>query len=59
MHLSTFQQNLNSWQGNTLIFGIVEDDLKNQLAKIDFIIDSHLLLEKINQKNSEEKKERS
>ena len=50
MRFSTFQQNLNTWQGNTLIFGIFEGDLKNQLEKIDFIIDSKLLLEKINQK---------
>jgi len=50
MQLSTFQQDLNTWQGSTLIFGIVEGDLKNQLEKIDFIIDSKLLLDKINQK---------
>ena len=50
MHFSTFQQDLNTWQGSTLIFGIVEGDLKNQLQKIDFIIDSRLLQEKINQK---------
>ncbi len=50
MQFSTFQQDLNTWQGSTLIFGIVEEDLKNQLQKIDFIIDSKLLREKINQK---------
>ena len=50
MRFSTFQQDLNTWQGSTLIFGIVEEDLKNQLGKIDFIIDSKLLLKKINQK---------
>ena len=50
MKFSTFQQDLNTWHGSTLIFGIVEEDLKNQLEKIDFIIDSKLLLEKINQK---------
>ena len=50
MQFSTFQQDLNTWQGSTLIFGIVEEDLKNQLQKINFIIDSKLLLEKINQK---------
>ena len=50
MQFSTFQQDLNTWQGSSLIFGIVEEDLKNQLQKIDFIIDSKLLLEKINQK---------
>ena len=50
MQFSTFQQDLNTWQGSSLIFGIVEEDLKNQLQKIDFIIDSKLLIEKINQK---------
>ena len=50
MQISSFQQDLNTWQGSSLIFGIVEEDLKNQLQKIDFIIDSKLLLEKINQK---------
>ena len=48
MQFSTFQQDLNTWQGSSLIFGIVEEDLKNQLQKIDFIIDSKLLLKKIN-----------
>ena len=47
MQFSTFQQDLNTWQGSTLILGIVEEDLKNQLEKIDFIIDSKLLLNKI------------
>ena len=50
MQFSTFQQDLNTWQGSTLIYGIVEEDLKNQLEEIDFIIDSKLLQEKINQK---------
>ena len=50
MQFSTFQQDLNTWQGSTLIFGIFEEDLKSQLEKIDFIIESELLLEKINQK---------
>lgn len=50
MQFSTFQQDLITWQGSSLIFGIVEEDLKNQLQKIDFIIDSKLLQEQINQK---------
>ncbi len=50
MQFSTFQQDLNTWQGSTLIFGIVEEDLNNQLEKIDFIINAKLLQEKINQK---------
>ena len=50
MQFSIFQQDLKTWQGSTLIFGIVEEDLENQLEKINFIIDSKLLQEKINQK---------
>ena len=50
MQFSTFQQDLNTWQGFTLIFGIVEENLKSQLQNIDFIVDSNLLQEKINQK---------
>ena len=50
MQFSTLQQDLNTWQGSLLIFGIVEEDLNNQLQKIDFIIDSKLLQEKIIQK---------
>ena len=50
MQFSTFQQELNTWQGCTLIFGIVEEELHNQLEQIDFIIDSNLLLAKIKQK---------
>ena len=50
MQFSTFQQDLSTWQGTSLIFGIVEEDLKNQLEKIDFIIDSKLLQKKINHK---------
>ena len=50
MQFSTFQQDLNTWQGSSLIFGIVEEDIMNQLQKIDFIIDSKLLQEKVNQK---------
>ena len=40
MRFSTFQQDLNNWQGSTLIFGIVEEDLNNQLEKIAFIINA-------------------
>ena len=56
MRFSTFQQDLNTWQGSTLIFGIVEEDLKNQLGKIDFIIDSKLLLKKNQSKKIQRRK---
>ncbi len=58
MQFSTFHRDLSAWRGTSLIFGIFEGDLKNQLKKIDLIIDSKLLLEKLKQKkfNGEEGK---
>ena len=50
MQFSTFQKNLNTWQGTSLIFGIVKEDIKKQLENIAFIINPNLLLEKINQR---------
>ena len=50
MQFSTFQKNLNTWQGSSLIFGIVKEDIKKQLENIAFLINPNLLLEKINQK---------
>ena len=46
MQFSTFQQNLESWQGATLIFGVFEEDLENQLEKIAFLVDKKKLLDK-------------
>ena len=51
MKFTIFQKNLTSWQGTSLILGIVEGDIKEQIEKIDFLIDSKLLLEKIIKKN--------
>tara|TARA_Y100000766_G_scaffold126671_1_gene108895 strand:- start:769 stop:2253 length:1485 start_codon:yes stop_codon:yes gene_type:complete len=50
MHFSTFKKNLNNWQGKSLIFGIVEEDIEGQLKKIKFLIEPNLLLKKVNQK---------
>ena len=50
MQFSTFQQNLDTWQGTALIFGIFEEDLESQLEKISFLINPKTLLDKINQK---------
>ena len=50
MKFSTFQNNLDTWQGKSLIFGIVEDDVETQLEKIAFLIDPKKLLEAMNQK---------
>ena len=59
MQFSTYQKNLNTWQGTSLIFGIVEEDIKSQLENIEFIIEPELLLKKIDQKNFKGEKGKS
>ena len=51
MKFSTFQKNLDNWQGASLIFGVLEEEIASQLEKIKFVIDPKLLLKKITQKN--------
>ncbi len=51
MQFSTFQKNLDNWQGASLIFGVLEEEIASQLEKIKFVIDPKLLLKKITQKN--------
>ncbi len=51
MHFSTYQKNLSTWQGSSLVFGLVEEDIKSQLESIKFIVEPKLLLKKIDQKN--------
>ena len=34
MQFSTFQNNLNDWQGTSLIFGVVEEEIESQLENI-------------------------
>ena len=58
MQFSTFQKNLDNWQGTSLIFGVLEEEIASQLEKIKFVIDPKLLLKKITQKISKEKKEK-
>ena len=58
MQFSTFQKNLDNWQGASLIFGVLEEEIASQLEKIKFVIDPKLLLKKVTQKNSKEKKEK-
>ena len=50
MQFSTFEKNLDNWQGNSLIFGVFEEDIKSQLKNIEFVIDAQLLLKKVTQK---------
>ncbi len=50
MQFSTFQKNLNEWQGASLIFGVVEEEIESQLENIRFIVDPKLLLKKFTTK---------
>ena len=52
MQFSTFQKNLDNWQGDTLIFGVLEEEIANQLENIKFVVEPELLLKKVNQKKS-------
>ncbi len=50
MQFSTFQKNLVDWQGTSLIFGVLDEEIAGQLENIKFVIDPKLLLKKITQK---------
>ena len=50
MQFSTFQKNLNNWQGALLIFVVLEEEIASQLENINFVVDPNLLLKKVNQK---------
>ena len=50
MQFSTFQTNLDNWQGASLIFGVLEEEIASQLENIKFAVDPKLLLKRINQK---------
>ena len=50
MQFSTFKKNLDNWQGASLIFGVLEEEISSQLEKIKFVIDPKLLLKKATQK---------
>jgi len=50
MQFSTFQKNLDNWQGSSLIFGIVEEEIASQIENIKFVVDPKLLLKKVTQK---------
>ena len=56
MQFSTFQKNLDNWQGKSLILGVIEENIQSQLEKINFVIDTKLLQKKINQKKFTGKK---
>ena len=50
MQFSTYQKNLDNWQGSSLIFGVLEEEIASQLENIKFVIDPNLLLKKVTQK---------
>ena len=51
MQFSIFEKPLNSWEGSSLVLGILEEDLLEQLEKIDCILNSKLISDKIKYKN--------
>ena len=50
MKFSIYEKNLNNWQGTSLIFGVVVEEIEKQLEKIKFVIDPKLLFKKITTK---------
>ena len=46
MQFSSFQKNLDNWQGASLIFGVLEEEIASQLENIKFVVDPKLLLKK-------------
>ena len=50
MQFSTFQKNLDNWQGASLVFGVLEEEIASQLENIKFVIDPKLLQKKVTQK---------
>tara|TARA_Y100001968_G_scaffold333934_1_gene401368 strand:- start:3529 stop:4998 length:1470 start_codon:yes stop_codon:yes gene_type:complete len=51
MQFSIFDQTLNSWEGSSLLLGILEEDMNEQLKKLEFMLNTKLILEKIKDKN--------
>ena len=58
MQFSTFQKNLDNWQGTSLIFGVLEEEIASQLEKIKFVINPKLLIKKVTKKNFSKKIQR-
>ena len=51
MKFSIFKNQLSSWQGRSLIIGLYKEEIDSQLETIDFIVDSKLLIKKLNNSN--------
>ena len=50
MQFSTFKKNLENWQGASLIFGVLEEEIASQIENIQFAVEPKLLLKKVSQK---------
>ena len=59
MQFSTFQKNLDNWQGASLIFGVLEEEIASQLENIKFVVDPKLLLKTVTQKKFKGEKGKS
>ena len=44
MQFSTFQKSLDNWQGASLIFGVLEEEIASQLEKLKFLVESIVLI---------------
>ena len=51
MQFSIFKNQLSSWQGRSLIIGLTKEYINSQLEIINFVIDSKLLIKKLNNNN--------
>ena len=56
MKFSIFQSPLRTWQGNSLILGIFEEDIFPQLEKFDLNFDAKLLSIRLFEKDFKGKK---
>ena len=59
MQFSTFQKNLDNWQGAPLIFGVLEEEIASQLENIKFVVDPKLLLKTVTQKKIQRRKRKN
>jgi len=59
MQFSTFQKDLDDWQGSSLIFGVVKEEIESQLEKIKFVVDPKLLLKKVTAKKIQRRKRKN
>ena len=59
MQFSKFQKNLDNWQGASLIFGVLEEEIGSQLENIKFVVNPKLLLKKNYSKKIQRRKRKN